>query len=295
MDAKGRGGRRALTTKQEWQGRVGRSWAENADAQDARMEEAGLTAMEALGDLRGARVLDLGCGAGATCFQLAERIGAAGMVEGVDVSPQLLERAQARHAARGAPGNIRLSLADAAEWQAEAPLDALFSRCGAMFFDRPAEVYAHLRAQMRPGARLGIAAWAERERCGWAAAPIAFTEGLLPKKGPVTPGEPGPFAWARIEPVLAMLRAAGWKRPMARRFDHMAPMALGEDPDPVERAILASFRIGPVAAALAAAPEDLREAARARMREGYAAHVVGQGPQAAVMLPASAWIVTAEA
>jgi len=51
----------------------------------------------------GARVLDLGCGAGMDALIAAERVGAGGSVLGVDFSPAMLARAQgAARASRGA-------------------------------------------------------------------------------------------------------------------------------------------------------------------------------------------------
>lgn len=280
----------AVATKTEWQGRVGESWARNADAQDGKMELLGREAQGALagalGGLAGRRVLDLGCGAGATSFQLEE---AGALVTGLDVSAPLLEAAEARRAARGS--RAEFVLADAAEWQAEAPYDALYSRCGAMFFDDPKTAYSNLRAQMLPGAPMAIAAWAEREKCFWGSLPPKILSGLLDYPPSTPPGQPGPFGWSVIEPILAMLAEAGWRAAMARRFDHVAPLSIGDDPDPVERGVLSVFRIGTSAKLLSEAPPEVQEDARARLREGLAPYV----QDGAVRLPASCWIVTAQA
>ncbi len=60
----------------------------------------------------GERVLDLGCGTGDLSFLAARRVGPAGEVVGVDISPEMLERARRRLRAKvSAP--IRFLLADA--------------------------------------------------------------------------------------------------------------------------------------------------------------------------------------
>lgn len=283
-----------MATRTEWQGRVGKSWAQNADHQDEKMAPQGDEAMAELAamadGLVGLRVLDLGCGAGATSFQLADLVGHDGEVIGLDVSPPLIERARERHAGRDA-ARLRFMLEDATCWQAETPMDALYSRCGAMFFDDPLAAFANLRAQMRPGAPLAIACWGERERCLWGSLPPKLLEGLLDFPPSTPPGGPGPFGWSVIEPALAMLAGAGWRGAQARRFAHETPLSLGDDPDPLERAVLSTFRIGTAAGLLAQASEPVRAEARARLREGFAPYV----RDGAVMLPASSWIVTARA
>jgi SAM-dependent methyltransferase len=62
--------------------------------------------VESFGELRGRRVLDVGCGTGRVTAALAERAGA--KVWGVDPSPEMLERAKAR-----APRGVALKLARA--------------------------------------------------------------------------------------------------------------------------------------------------------------------------------------
>jgi arsenite methyltransferase len=61
---------------------------------------------------RGARVLDLGCGAGMDSVIAAERVGPTGTVIGVDFSQAMLARAR-RAASEAGPGNIHHSQAAA--------------------------------------------------------------------------------------------------------------------------------------------------------------------------------------
>jgi arsenite methyltransferase len=51
---------------------------------------------EALAAVRGDRVLDVGCGPGFYCLELAEIVGSSGSVMGVDSSPAMLELARSR-------------------------------------------------------------------------------------------------------------------------------------------------------------------------------------------------------
>src|SRR5690242_20491748 len=77
-----------------WNDLVGEAWVRHAELHDRQAEPFGLAAMDALGELTGARVLDVGCGAGATTTQLIAR-GAADVV-GVDMSAPMVDAARAR-------------------------------------------------------------------------------------------------------------------------------------------------------------------------------------------------------
>jgi ubiquinone/menaquinone biosynthesis C-methylase UbiE len=94
--------------------------------------DARVRAIELL-DLRpGARVLDLACGTGANFALIEQRIGHTGELVGVDVAPQMLDKARAR-AARGDWSNVRLREGDVCQLAAEClggPFDAAVCTLG---------------------------------------------------------------------------------------------------------------------------------------------------------------------
>ncbi|MEO9613488.1 MAG: class I SAM-dependent methyltransferase [Nitratireductor sp.] len=100
----------------------------------------------------GENVLDVACGTGALTGVLADRVGAAGSVTGLDINPQML--AVARHKPMAvnwveAPAE-RLPFADAG-------FDAVLSQFGFMFFDDKALALEEMYRVLRPGGRLAVA------------------------------------------------------------------------------------------------------------------------------------------
>jgi len=107
-----------------------KAWAEAYELIDLQLSSLGLRAIEALGLGSGDSVLDIGCGAGQTLLQLAERVGTEGQVIGVDVAPLLLETAKRRTEPLR---HVRLIQADAQSLDLPAEsADAVFSRFGVM-------------------------------------------------------------------------------------------------------------------------------------------------------------------
>src|SRR5262245_47003069 len=144
-----------LTQREYWSGKVGDEWALHAERIDVMLGPVTEAALS-LGAFRsGERVLDIGCGAGATSLEIARRTG--GTVVGVDLSPQLLEVARCR--ARHAPLAVEFIEADAGAARLGACFDAAFSRFGVMFFEAPAPAFSHVRTGMCAGGRLIFACW----------------------------------------------------------------------------------------------------------------------------------------
>jgi len=85
---------------EEWNGALGHTWAERQDEIERIVAPFGDLALEAAKARTGERVIDVGCGCGATSISLARQVGSTGRVLGIDVSRPMLEVAR-RRAARG--------------------------------------------------------------------------------------------------------------------------------------------------------------------------------------------------
>ena len=112
--------------------------------------------IEALSNLQGARVLDIGCGTGNNFPLLMSRIGPQRQLVAVDYSEAMLEQAQAR--VRSAQwSNVTLLHDDAASLkQVEGPFDAALSVwCLGIVHDLSAALTNMLRL-VRPGGRVAI-------------------------------------------------------------------------------------------------------------------------------------------
>lgn len=269
----------------EWAGRVGAEWAKQADGLDGLLGPMGDVGIAALGDVSGQRLLDLGCGAGATSLTLSEQ-GAE--VVGVDISPDLIARGRQRAEALGS--GAQFEVADASAHQFDAPFDLLFSRFGAMFFDQPLVAYANLRAQMKPGGRAVIVAWTDPAANLWAEQPIQVGRDLFPDRGIQGPGagKPGPFAWSQQARFVPMLEKAGWRDIVVDPFEQDVVMSAGDSADPLERGVHFCMRIGPLARHL----RDIPKAERADLPGKLADALRPYLKRDAVRVTGKAWLIT---
>jgi SAM-dependent methyltransferase len=77
----------------------------------------------------GETVLDLGSGAGFDCFLAAKKVGASGKVIGVDMTPEMLEKAR-ENARKGNYANVEFRLGEIENLPAaDNSVDAIISNC----------------------------------------------------------------------------------------------------------------------------------------------------------------------
>ena len=272
----------------EWAGQMGREWARRVEALDRQLAPAGAVGLAALAARPGERILDLGCGGGATSARIAEAVGPEGAVTGIDISPDLLAVARAR------PGNGAATFleGDAQDWPFEAAaFDALFSRFGCMFFADPPAAYANIRRALKPGARVVLTVWRDLSANPWAGVPGRVAAEVLGPAEPAPPGTPGPFAWADPAIFRPILEGAGFT---GLKWDE-APITLqvGDtgEADPLARAVAMLLRICPAARRLKGQPEATRAAVAERLAPALEPFV----SDGWVRMPGLVWVIRAQA
>ena len=269
-----------------WNGPGGQRWTDRQSVQDILLSPISDILISSAAPRPGNRIIDVGCGCGGTSIAFAERVAPDGFVLGVDISAPMLSRAR-ELAPKGLP--LDFALADATVYPFEPQsFDLMVSRFGVMFFAEPAVSFANLRKALRRDGRVTFACWREPKQNPWMMMPLQAVYKHVPKLPQVGPEDPGPFSFAAEERVHRILGEAGYTAVMMQPHDLSLDVAIGRG---LDAAVQGALEIGPASRALQDQPEDVRQAARASIREALAEFANGE----TVMLPAAIWIVTARA
>jgi len=269
-----------------WNGPGGQRWTDRQSVQDILLSPISDILISSAAPRPGNRIIDVGCGCGGTSIAFAERVAPDGFVLGVDISAPMLSRAR-ELAPKGLP--LDFALADATVYPFEPQsFDLMVSRFGVMFFAEPAISFANLRKALRRDGRVTFACWREPKQNPWMMMPLQAVYKHVPKLPQVGPEDPGPFSFAAEERVHRILGEAGYTAVTMQPHDLSLDVAIGCG---LDAAVQGALEIGPASRALQDQPEDVRQAARASIREALAEFANGE----TVMLPAAIWIVTARA
>ena len=150
---------RVLQTKDEtkaFYNKISRVYDLLADQSEEPVRQAGL---EMLNARPGEKVLEIGFGTGHYLVALAQAVGPAGKVYGIDLSDEMLKLAQENLEKEGLADRVELVCGDAAElpYPSET-MDAIFMSFTLELFDTPEipSVLAECKRALRPGGRIVV-------------------------------------------------------------------------------------------------------------------------------------------
>jgi SAM-dependent methyltransferase len=188
---------------------MGYRWVADADRRDAVLSPVADLLLDHAAITPGERVLDIGCGCGATTITAAQATGPAGAVTGVDLSAPMLRMARDRTN----PSSDDPTSFVQARVQTDplaGPFDVAISRFGTMFFLRPhRRVHQHRRARRprRPALHRHLAAVGRQrlaDRPGCRAPRVRHLPAVA------DPQAPGMFAQSDPATIEDQLVAAGF-------------------------------------------------------------------------------------
>ncbi|AIP51459.1 class I SAM-dependent methyltransferase [Burkholderia pseudomallei] len=264
-----------------WNGRAGRAWADAQPMLDRMFEPFAQRLVEAA--RTGRRVLDVGCGAGATTLAVAQRLGARGRCVGVDVSRPLIAAARARAERGGVPASFVHADAQTHAF-VPASFDTIISRFGVMFFENAVDAFANLLRAATSDASLAFVAWRTAAENPFMTTAERAAAPLVPNLPARQPDAPGQFFFGDARRIETVLAQSGWCGIDVRPIDVECTLP--------ERELIGHFsRLGPLGQLFG----DLDDATRARVvdtvRAAFAPYVHG----AEVRFTAACWLVGARA
>ncbi len=252
-----------------------KAWAEAYELVDLQLSPLGLKAIDALALRPEDTVLDIGCGAGQTLLQLADRVGTKGQVIGVDVAPLLLEISKRRTSRLT---QVRLIEADAQSLELSSEsADAVFSQFGVMTFNDPVAAFSNFRRILRPSGALAFSCWRSLQENELDRFPLSAA-------GIQSIVDESPFSFADPEHIRRTLEAAGFGEISIQPHDEMVSSG---DLDAMSWVLLKVGALGKIVRENPA----LRRTAEPALRVALAA----LGDPSRVQLMASFWLVTARA
>lgn len=263
-----------------WNGQAGETWVRSQDRLDKMLNDLSDIALTKAATRPGERVLDVGCGCGATSLVLAEQ---GGLVHGVDISAPML--AHARQRATNIE-NLSFTEADAATHNFEGAYQLVFSRFGVMFFEDPFVAFKNLHAALVSDGRLVFMCWQSPANNPWVSTAGRAIAPFLDPTEPPDPKAPGPFAFADENYLRDILHQANFKDIEIESVT--LDLLVGSD---LESAMRFQGEVGPLARALTELSDEKKAQALDAVHQVFSAQMTPSG----LKLGGATWLVSAKA
>ena len=189
--------------KEFWSGAGGDVWVNKQKEMDIMLNPLGQRAIDKLDLSNGKRILDIGCGCGATTLEIAKMIPE-GKIIGVDISEPMLNQAR-KDALEMSLSNTEFVVQDVQTDEiSKDAFDIAFSRFGVMFFEDSYEAFKNINNALKIGGQLSFVCWQEPLLNPWQSLSIQVIKQFIDLPTP-PPKSPGPFAFedkSYIEDIL---------------------------------------------------------------------------------------------
>ena len=189
--------------KEFWSGAGGDVWVNKQKEMDIMLNPLGQRAIDKLDLSNGKRILDIGCGCGATTLEIAKMIPE-GKIIGVDISEPMLNQAR-KDALEMSLSNTEFVVQDVQTDEiSKDAFDIAFSRFGVMFFEDSYEAFKNINNALKIGGQLSFVCWQEPLLNPWQSLSIQVIKQFIDLPSP-PPKSPGPFAFedkSYIEDIL---------------------------------------------------------------------------------------------
>jgi ubiquinone/menaquinone biosynthesis C-methylase UbiE len=269
-----------------WNGSAGSAWVDAQETLDRMFQPFEDLLVQA--SASATRVLDVGCGTGATTIAIARSpasaSGAPGArCTGIDLSAPMIEVARRRAQQQGVRADFIVGDAQVHGF-APATYDFVVSRFGVMFFDDPVKAFGNLRRAAVPDASLLCQVFRSAAENPFMTAAERAAAPLLPALPPRRAEGPCQFAFADARKVQGIIESAGWRHVDLRPIDVHCTMPASD----LDRYLM---RLGPVGLAL----RDADEATRVRVVRAVRAAFEPYLHADEVRLTAACWEISARA
>jgi ubiquinone/menaquinone biosynthesis C-methylase UbiE len=275
-----------IKQKQFWSGAGGDVWVDKQREMDIMLNPLGERAIQGL-DLSGERkILDIGCGCGATTLEIAKAV-TQGEVIGVDISEPLLERAT-KTASDMMLNNTSFQVKDVqVDEMPRSYFDIAFSRFGVMFFEDPFEAFKNINHSLKDNGQLSFVCWQHASLNPWQSLSIQVIKEFLDLPAPA-PKSPGPFAFEDKIYINEILTESGFRDIQIKDNQEDIVMFSGKS---IREACEDYLTINPVVTEmLKNSPTELREEILEALIGKFSDFHNNDG----LLFPSATWIVTAK-
>jgi SAM-dependent methyltransferase len=259
-----------------------RTWMEIREPLERQLAPLGDAALSKLLLSAGDKVLDLGCGVGATPLALSQSVGPTGQVLGIELLQAAVSVASSDPCL---PPHAAVVEGDVATYPFDGrSFDAAFSRFGVMFFHQPVAAFANILGAIRQNGKICFVCWRSLEENELDHLPLQAASPCLPAELIDQSATSSWFSFADQTFIHDTLSRAGWEA------IKVEPRDIHVSTGDLQSTIDVCSRVGALGALLRQHPE-YRTPAVSLLSQALGNLDGPRGPQ----LRAAIWIVSARA